>query len=82
MANYNPKPYLKKHQIKPEGAEPLSKRQLQVRLPEDVKIRLDEIPSKQRTQLVRQWIAEGLSRYLEEYQEYSDKGDLNEVMAG
>jgi hypothetical protein len=53
----------------PEGVEPLSRQQLQVKLPETLREALFRIPAKERNQLVRQWIAEGFSRYQQSGQE-------------
>jgi hypothetical protein len=53
----------------PEGVEPLSRQQLQVKLPEPLREALSRIPAKERNQLVRQWIAEGFSRYQQAGQE-------------
>ena len=49
--------------MKPEQEKALSRRQLQVKLPEELREALDLIPAKKRNQLIRQWIAEGYSKY-------------------
>jgi hypothetical protein len=39
---------------------------LQVKLPFALREAIEQIPSKERNQLVRQWIAEGFSKYRQE----------------
>ena len=83
MPNPHPKTdHLSHYQMTPEGDEPLSRRQLQVKLPESLREALDQIPSKKRNQLVRQWIAEGFSRYLQECQERSPSNRSNLELPG
>ena len=59
----SPRPNLRKHHFKPDEDEPYSPKQLQVRLPVWLREELDEIPSKKRNQLVREWITRGFNEY-------------------
>ena len=65
MPRNSPRPNLIPYQFKPDNEQPFAKKQLQVRLPVDLKEALDRIPAKQRNQLIRQWISEGFSKYQE-----------------
>ena len=78
MPNPHPKTdHLIRYKMTPEGAEPFSRRQLQVKLPESLRSGLDRIPSKKRNQLIRQWIAEGFSKYQQSDQDQRDEDECN-----
>ncbi len=80
MPQNSPRPNLIPYRMKPEGDEALDRRQLQVKLPKSLREALDEIPSKQRSQLIREWIAEGFSRYQDQKdQERSDESERSEL---
>ncbi len=63
MPRNSPRPNLIPYQFQPDNEQPFAKKQLQVRLPVDLKEALDSIPAKQRNELIRKWIADGYSKY-------------------
>jgi len=52
------------HAFKPEGKEPLSKRQLQVKVPESIIQALEVLPSSDRGKWLRRVITEAVEREL------------------
>jgi hypothetical protein len=52
------------HAFKPEGKEPLSRRQLQVKVPEAIADALNQLPSGDRSKWLRKVITEAVEREL------------------
>ncbi len=63
MPRNSPRPNLIPYRFQPDNEQPFAKKQLQIRLPLDLKEALDSIPAKQRNELIRKWIADGYSKY-------------------
>ncbi len=72
MPRNSPRPNLTPYRFKPDNEQPFAKKQLQIRLPLDLKEALDSIPTKQRNELIRKWIADGYSQYQENLSEDSN----------
>lgn len=53
-------PDLVAHQFTVQGDEPLASKQLQIRLPESIQKKLDEMPAKVRNEFVRQLIIDAV----------------------
>ncbi len=66
MANPNPKLENLVH-FRPIGDEPLSKKQIQVRVPQSDYDKLMNLPPEQRLMLLRQWIRTGIENWEREY---------------
>ncbi|MBW4491590.1 MAG: hypothetical protein KME26_00470 [Oscillatoria princeps RMCB-10] len=58
-------PVLSQHDFRPIGEQAMAERPVVVRVPVSIREQVDQLPKNRRSELLRQWIEEGLKQWNE-----------------